>query len=137
MKRIGVMAAALFLGSVIACAQDTTTQQTTNTTSTPSTTTNQSTQTMQTTTTRVDSDRSSDKWHWNHGSIGLFADYLRLDAAGTNNWGIGGRAGFAIHPNVHLEGEMAYDFEESHTATISSGLTTTTYRASFRVLHGL
>jgi len=111
----------------------------TTTTTAPAGTTTQTypSTTTQTTTTRVESDRSGDEWDWNHGSIGVFADYFRLNAADTNNIGIGGRAAFAVHPNVHLEGEIAYDFRESHTATISSGLTTTTYQADFRVLHGL
>ena len=74
---------------------------------------NSQTTTTQTTTTRVESDRTGDKWDWNHGSVGVFLDYLRLNAADTNNWGLGGRVGFALHPNVHLEGEIAYDFRES------------------------
>ena len=116
---------------------DTTTRQTTTTTD-PATG-QQTTTTTKTENNRVDSDRTGDQWDWNHGSIGVFADYLRLNSADTNNFGLGGRVGFAIHPNVHLEGEIAYDFRESHTATIAGGLgnPASTYKADFRVLHGL
>ena len=112
---------------------DTTTRQTTTTTD-PAT----GQQSTTTTQTRVDSDRSGDKWDWNHGSVGIFADYFRLDAVDTNNWGVGGRAGFAIRPNIHLEGEIAYDFTQSKTADFTDALgNISTVRADFRVLHGL
>ena len=100
----------------------------------PSTFAQDQTTTTRTTTTRTN---SSDSHDYNHGEFGAFFDYLRLDNAGTNNFGLGGRAGFNIHPHVQLEGEIAYDFRESRTATIVSAFSTTTYKADFRVLHGL
>jgi hypothetical protein len=135
MKRLAILTfIALSMVVPAAFAQDTTT---TNQTTTGTTATGDQTTTTTRTQTHVDHD--NDAMDWNHGSIGIFADYLRLEAAGTNNFGLGGRFGFAVHPNIHLEGEIAYDFEESHTATIGSGLTTpsATYKARFRILHGL
>jgi hypothetical protein len=135
MKRLAILAIFAFVMSVsFAFGQDTTT--TTNQTTTTGTTASGDQQTT-TTTTKTRSNDNDDAMDYNHGSIGVFADYLRLQSAGTNNIGLGGRVGFAVHPNVHLEGEIAYDFRESHTATIASGFTTTTYKANFRVLHGL
>src|SRR5689334_7676534 len=115
MKRLAIVTfIAMSLALPAAFAQDTTTttHQTTGTTATG----DQTTTTTKTTETHHD-DGSSD---WNHGSVGAFVDYLRLQGAGTNNWGLGGRVGFNVHPNVQLEGEIAYDFRESHTATIAS-----------------
>lgn len=135
MKRLAIVAITMLSLAVpasFAQTSSTTTDQTT-TTGTSST----GAQTTTTTRTEIDTDTDDDRYDWNHGSVGVFADYLRLNNAGTNNIGIGGRVGFAVHPNVHLEGEIAYDFRESHTATIGSGLTTSTYQADFRVLHGL
>lgn len=134
MKRLAIMAITLLSLAVPAsfAQTSTTTDQTTTSASGQQTTTT----TTETTKTKHSDD---DRWNYNHGSIGAFFDYLRLNSAGTNNFGVGGRAGFAIHPNVHLEGEIAYDFRESHTTTIAGGLSTpgSTYQANFRVLHGL
>jgi hypothetical protein len=123
MKRLGLFALMIaLLATTPVFAQDT------NTTSTTQTTTTQ---------TRVDTDDDGDEWDYNHGSIGLFVDYMRHSPSDTNNWGLGGRAGFAVHPNVHLEGEIAYDFRQSRTATVAGAFGTATYQADFRVLHGL
>ena len=136
MKRLAILTITMLSLAVPASfAQTDTTRQTTNTT-------DPATGQQTTTTTTEKHHRNSDgdsRYDWNHGSIGVFADYFRVNSAGTNNIGVGGRVGFAIHPNVHLEGEIAYDFRESHTATIAGGLSTpgSTYQANFRVLHGL
>jgi hypothetical protein len=99
--------------------------------------TNTTTQTTTTqTTTQRDTD-NGDEWDYNHGSVGIFADYMRHSPSDTNNWGLGGRFGFAVHPNVHLEGEIAYDFRQSHSTTVSGAFGSATYLADFRVLHGL
>jgi hypothetical protein len=114
-------------------AQTDTTRQTTTTTD-PNTGQQTTTTTTQT---KVNTD-DDDRWHYNHGSVGLFADYFRLEAADTNHWGVGGRAGFGIHPHVQLEGEIAYDFTQSRSATFTDSFgNIATARASFRVLHGL
>jgi hypothetical protein len=75
----------------------------------------------------------------NHGEVGVFADYYRYtNAHPTANFiGIGGRAGFNVHPNVQLEAEMAYDFKRNYTSTFTNGITSTTVNTSFRALHGL
>jgi hypothetical protein len=95
------------------------------------------TSTTQTTTTQTQVDTGDDRWDYNHGSVGLFADYLRHSESDTNNWGMGGRLGIAVHPNVHLEGEIAYDFRQSHSTTVAGAFGSATYLARFRVLHGL
>jgi hypothetical protein len=95
------------------------------------------TTTTQTTTQRDTTRDNGDEWDNNHGSVGLFVDYLRHSPSDTNNWGLGGRFGFAVHPNVHLEGEIAYDFRQSHSTTVAGAFGSATYLADFRVLHGL
>ena len=73
----------------------------------------------------------------NHGEFGVFFDYTRLQFAKANLFGVGGRVGFNIRPAVALEGEMAYDFERSQTATITSNGITNTTRSNLRLIHGL
>lgn len=73
----------------------------------------------------------------NHGDFGVYFDYTRLQAAKANMFGVGGRIGFNLAPAVVLEGEMAYDFERSQTATITSGGITSTFRSNLRLIHGL
>jgi hypothetical protein len=120
MRRFNVFALVLstFLLTAPLFAQDTTT-------------------TSQTTTTRTQVETNDDRSDYNRGSVGVFFDYLRLENAGTNNFGIGGRLGVNVHPNVQLEGEIAYDFRESRTLSVTGVFGTATYGADFRVLHGL
>lgn len=73
-----------------------------------------------------------------HGQIGVFADYVRLHHADdTNFWGLGGRVGFNIHPNIQLEAEVSYDFSQDFTITSTGGGTVTVNRTSLHLLHGL
>lgn len=74
----------------------------------------------------------------NHAEVGVFADYFRYANGNPvrNFIGLGGRAGFNVHPNVQLEAEMAYDFKRNFTSTFDNGVTTTTVNTSFRTLHG-
>lgn len=73
-----------------------------------------------------------------HGEVGVFADYVRLkNADNANFWGLGGRVGFNIHPNIQLEGEMSYDFAQSFTTTSSTGGVVTVNTTDLRLLHGL
>jgi hypothetical protein len=73
-----------------------------------------------------------------HGVIGVYADYVRLkNADNTNYWGLGGRLGFNLHPNVQLEGEMSYDFAKDFTISTTGGGTVTTETRDLRLLHGL
>jgi hypothetical protein len=77
---------------------------------------------------------------YNHGEFTAFGDYFRFAPSGhsaTNFVGIGGRAGFNVHPNLAMEGEMAYDFERNFTTVSSSGGTTTTVVTGVRPLTGL
>jgi hypothetical protein len=73
----------------------------------------------------------------NHGNFGIYFDYTRLQHASFNMFGVGARLGINVHPHVVLEGEMAYDFERSQTATITSGGITNTFRSNLRLIHGL
>jgi hypothetical protein len=73
----------------------------------------------------------------NHGEFGVYFDYTRLQAAKLNMFGVGGRIGFNVSPAVAFEAEMAYDFERSQTATITSGGITSTSRSNLRLIHGL
>lgn len=80
---------------------------------------------------------------FNHGEIGVYGDLLRLNS--VNFLGLGGRVGFNVHPNVALEAEMNYDFEENYTTvnvsggggTGTGGVGTTTYTSRVRPLTGL
>jgi Outer membrane protein beta-barrel domain len=73
----------------------------------------------------------------NHGNLGAFFNYTRLQPADLNMFGVGGRLGINIRPHVVLEGEMAYDFERTKVQTITSGVITSTVRSNLRILHGL
>ena len=76
---------------------------------------------------------------YDHGEIGVFADYLNFSPTNPNiNFvGVGGRVAFNVHPNVALEGEMSYDFSRNFTTTTSNGATTTFVRTRLRPLTGL
>jgi hypothetical protein len=73
----------------------------------------------------------------NHGNLGVYADFTRLQPADLNMLGVGARLGINIRPHVVLEGEMAYDFERNKTQTITTGVITSTVRSNLRLLHGL
>ena len=78
----------------------------------------------------------------NHGEVGAYADYLRLEPSDSNHYGVGGRLSVNVHPIVQLEAEMAYDFSHginetfSNTGTTPTGSATVT-RTRLRILHGL
>ena len=75
--------------------------------------------------------------HSDHAEVGVFADYFRYGSDPHINFiGLGGRAGFNVHPNVQLEAEMAYDFKRNYTNTFTNGVSTQIVNASFRTLHG-
>src|SRR5258708_12555859 len=73
----------------------------------------------------------------NHGDFGVSFDFVRLNFAKLDLFGVGGRVGFNVHPAVAIEGEMSYDFERSTTDTITSGGITNTFRSNLRLIHGL
>jgi hypothetical protein len=73
----------------------------------------------------------------NHGSLGAFFNFTRLQPADLDLWGVGARLGINVRKHVVMEGEMAYDFERTKTQTITTGAITTTVRSNLRMLHGL
>ena len=73
----------------------------------------------------------------NHGNLGVYADFTRLQPADLNLIGVGARLGINVRKHVVLEGEMAYDFERNKTQTITTGVVTSTVRSNLRLLHGL
>jgi hypothetical protein len=73
----------------------------------------------------------------NHGNIGAYVDYTRLQGQSLNMFGVGGRIGFNIKKRIVLEAEMAYDFERTSTQTFTAGSSTSTVRTDVRVLHAL
>jgi len=73
----------------------------------------------------------------NHGSIGAFVNFTRLQPADLNMFGVGARLGINVRKHVVIEGEAAYDFERSKTQTITTGVVTSTVRSNLRMLHFL
>jgi hypothetical protein len=73
-----------------------------------------------------------------HVEVGVFAEYLRMtDVTPTKNLvGLGGRAAFNVHPGIHLEGEMGYDFKRSFAQTFTNGVSTELVTSHVRRLHG-
>jgi hypothetical protein len=73
-----------------------------------------------------------------HGEVGVYGDYFRLNEAGNTNFlGVGGRVGFNVAPRVQLEGQLSYDFEKSFNFTTTSGTSVATVsRSSLTLLHG-
>src|SRR3954451_7982942 len=74
---------------------------------------------------------------YEHGEVGAFFDYLRIDPINLNKYGIGGRIGFNVHRSVQLETESAYDFRRSTTVDIPTTIPPTTFQANFRTTTGL
>jgi len=74
-----------------------------------------------------------------HGEVGAFVDYFRLDRTtpDINFVGIGGRVAFNVRPTVALEAEMAYDFKRNFTSVFSDGITTQLVDTRLRPLHAL
>src|ERR1051326_3977568 len=79
-------------------------------------------------------DKKDDK---NHGNLGVYFDFTRIQDADLNLFGVGGRLGFNVRKHIVLEAEMAYDFERTKTQTITFGGVTNTFRSNLRMLHGL
>ncbi len=71
---------------------------------------------------------------------GIFLDSLSISQTSTNNFGLGARFGYRIHPNVMLEGELAYDyglnFDEAYR-NVTNGNITAIESTSIGVTHGL
>jgi len=75
----------------------------------------------------------------NHAEVGIFGDYFRFSPGGnsTNFVGLGARAAFNVHPNVAIEGQLAYDFERNYTTTTQNGASTSFTRSNIRPITGL
>lgn len=71
---------------------------------------------------------------------GIFLDYLSVSQTSTNNFGLGGRFGYRVHPHVMFEGELAYDyginFDEAYR-NITNGNISAIERTSIGITHGL
>jgi hypothetical protein len=78
---------------------------------------------------------------YDHGSVGIFADYFRFDPTtdvkATNFIGFGARAGFDMSHHASLEGEMNYDFERNFTTVCSNCVNTSFTTTRLRPLTGL
>lgn len=72
-----------------------------------------------------------------HGEVGVFADYFRVQAVPLDLVGVGGRASVNIRPHAALEAELAYDFDRAFGTTFNSGASLTAQRTSMRALHGM
>jgi hypothetical protein len=71
---------------------------------------------------------------------GVFLDYVGISQTNTDNFGLGGRFGYRIHPKLILEGEAAYDYGINfHEAfrNLSSGNIAAIESTSIGVTHGL
>lgn len=72
--------------------------------------------------------------------LGLFIDYVGVSQTGTNNFGLGGRFGYAVHRHVMLEGELAYDyginFDEAYRNVVTGNLSAIEH-TSIGLTHGL
>ena len=72
-----------------------------------------------------------------HIEAGIFGDYFRLSQTDTNFAGIGVRLGVRVLSHVKLEGEMAYDFEQTFGERFTnSGGAIVIQDSPIHVLHG-
>ena len=56
-----------------------------------------------------------------HVQVGIYGDYFHLKQTTSNSADIGARFGAGISAHVKTEGEMAYDFNQATSQTITSG----------------
>jgi len=71
-----------------------------------------------------------------HIEAGIFADYFRQSQTDTNFAGIGARLGVGVFSHVKVEGEMAYDFEQTFGERFISGGAIVVRDSPIHVLHG-
>jgi hypothetical protein len=76
---------------------------------------------------------------YDHGEVGVFADYFRLGVTNPeiNFVGAGGRVSFNVASHVAMEAEMSYDFDRNFTTTYSNGISTQFVMTRLRPLTGL
>lgn len=72
-----------------------------------------------------------------HGQVGAFAEYFRLQQAPRDLFGVGVRLGFNVHKNIQLEAEMSYDFERGFAEPFQGSTRRSFSRSNLRALHGL
>src|SRR5579883_3432151 len=72
-----------------------------------------------------------------HLEAGIFGDYFRQSQTSANLGGLGVRLGAGVFPHVKLEGEMAYDFDQTfgENLTASSGQIVV-QNSPIHILHG-
>ena len=69
--------------------------------------------------------------------LGIYGDYFRQSQTDVTFTGIGLRAGLHVFPHVRLEGEMAYDFEQTFAEHLTGGLgNLVIVQSPIHVLHG-
>jgi hypothetical protein len=75
----------------------------------------------------------------NHGEVGAFAEFFKLNQTGSNFAGLGARAAINAARHVQIEAEMSYDFNQVFTEgfTDTGTGTVTTQGSNIKVLHGL
>jgi hypothetical protein len=74
----------------------------------------------------------------NHGEVGAFVDYFRLQQTKSSFVGLGARAAINAAPHLQIEAEMAYDFSRAFTESFTSGTgAVSLQRSNMKVLHGL
>lgn len=73
-----------------------------------------------------------------HGEAGIFGELFRASASSTNLYGVGGRLGLNVHPNVAIEADGSYDFAQSNTQNVTDiNGHTTVFRSDLRATHFL
>lgn len=73
-----------------------------------------------------------------HGEAAIFGELFRASATSTNLYGLGGRVGLNVHPNVAMEAEGSYDFAQSNTQNVTDiNGHTTVFRSDLRATHFL
>ncbi|HZQ17789.1 MAG TPA: hypothetical protein VFA90_03625 [Terriglobales bacterium] len=77
--------------------------------------------------------------NYDHGSVGIFADYFRFSpgSSTTNFVGFGARAAFNTSHHIALEGEMNYDFERNFTTVCNNCASTSFSTTRLRPLTAL
>src|SRR5579863_9811721 len=83
---------------------------------------------------------AQDRGTYGRLEAGIFVDYLGISQTSTNNFGLGARFGYRIHPSIMLEGEFAYDyglnFDEAYR-NVANGNLAAIERTSIGVTQGL
>jgi hypothetical protein len=75
---------------------------------------------------------------YNRGEVGVFFDFNRLAHTSTNFYGVGGRVGFNVHPNVQFEVEGAYNWDRNVSSSLTNiGGGTTIGTSKLRMARGL